>query len=89
MYSGLVSYSLNPDKMPIDHEDSKFKNVAIGSSRLVISKREREEADCAAGLFYLCVFPHITSTYSLKVSEVLTNQEFKQIEDEFDEVDEL
>ena len=42
MYSGLVSYSINPERMPIDYEDSKFKNVAIGSSRLVISKRERE-----------------------------------------------
>ena len=41
MYSGLVSYSLKPDFMPIDYEDSKFKNVAIGSSRYVVTSRQR------------------------------------------------
>ena len=89
MYSGLVSYGLKPNKMPIDYEDSLFKNVAASSSRLVVTSRQRKEEGCKTALFYLCVFGHITSTYSMKVTEYDTTSGIKHLEDEFQEVDEI
>lgn len=89
MFSGVVSYTVNPGKQPIDYEDAKFKNVGPRSSELVVTSRERSEARAQTGGYYICIFPHMTSTYSLIIKEVPSSLDFEYIEDAYDKTGEI
>ena len=52
---------------------------------LVITARERQNITATTGLYYICVFPHLTSTYSLLVQEVSPALMFKYLLDGYEE----
>lgn len=86
-FSGLLSYNLTPQRIPIDHEDGSFKFAGQGSSSLVVSSRERKEAK--TGLYYICVFAHLTSTFSLIVQEREANLTYHYLQDGYVETGEV
>lgn len=92
MFSGLMSYTLNPMAPAQDYESSVFKFIGAYSSALEVTARERREKSSTGkgdGVYYLCMFPHITSTYSVLVTEVPHNNPYKYLGDGFDEVGEI
>lgn len=89
MYSGLISYNLNPDKQPIDYEDAVYKFIGAASSSMIVTARERKANATTSGLYYICIFPVITSTFSFKVNEIPPNQLYYSLDDGFDEVSEI
>lgn len=53
------------------------------SSVLLIKPYERKQYPI--GLYYICVYPHMSSTYSIVVNELDTSRIFEFIEDGFTE----
>jgi hypothetical protein len=37
MYSGLLSYTVNPKKPAMDYSDAAFKYIGPGSSKMIIT----------------------------------------------------
>ena len=97
-YSGILSYVFNPKTVPARYDDALFKSADFGNSALdalfksadfrnsalVISAGDRAPRDIATGLYYLCVFSHMTSTYSVLVFETPVNQTYHHLEDGWD-----
>lgn len=83
-YSGILSYVFNPKTVPARYDDALFKSADFGNSALVISAGDRAPRDIATGLYYLCVFSHMTSTYSVLVYETPVNQTYHHLEDGWD-----
>lgn len=87
-FSGLISYTFTPKTIPERYDDAEFKKAEFGNSALVITPVDRSGKP-STGLYYLCVFSHMTSTYSLLVMETPVKQAFKYLEDGWDEGGEL
>ena len=83
-YSGILSYVFNPKTVPARYDDALFKSADFVNSALVISAVDRAPRDIATGLYYLCVFSHMTSTYSVLVFETQVNQTYHHLEDGWD-----
>jgi len=83
-YSGILSYVFNPKTVPARYDDALFKSADFGNSALVVSANDRAPRDIATGLYYLCVFSHMTSTYSVLVYETPVNQTYHHLEDGWD-----
>ena len=83
-YSGILSYVFNHKTVPARYDDALFKSADFGNSALVISAVDRAPRDIATGLYYLCVFSHMTSTYSVLVYETPVNQTYHHLEDGWD-----
>ena len=88
-YSGLISYAVNPRTIPLDQESAAYKTIASQNSLLKISKRERQLGKASMGLYYICVFPHMTSTFTLLVTEYDPDQTFTTLDDGYDQNGEL
>jgi len=86
-FSGIVSYTFNHDTIPDSFENSTFKQSDFGNSELVITVNDRIIAGYThlEGLYYLCVFAHMTSTYSIVVEETEMDQKFHSLEDGWDQ----
>ena len=65
-FSGLISYTFNPKSIPERFDDGLYKSAEFGNSALAISPIDRKGSS-QTGLYYLCIFSHMTSTYSLLV----------------------
>lgn len=69
-FSGLYTYFINPIKIPTNDSQALYKNFSMSSSSLRITARERKINRYSKGLHYICIFGHITSTYSILVHEL-------------------
>jgi hypothetical protein len=69
MYSGVASYTFTPNKIPDKFEEALYKGAEFGNSALLITPRDRAINATSTGLYYLCFFSHMTSTYSIIVTE--------------------
>ena len=56
---------------------------------MIASAHARAVNATKTGLYYICVFPHMTSTYSIVVQEISADLPFKYIEDGYDENGEI
>lgn len=88
-YSGLLSFTVNPKKPAESYDTASFKHVGTSNTNLVISPAERKAAGQQKGLFYICAIPHMTSTYSIMVTEPSKLQLFSYLEDGYDENGEI
>ena len=68
-YSGIASFTFNPKEIPLKFEDAVYKKAEFGNSALIISARDRATNATSTGLYYFCVFSHMTATYSIQVIE--------------------
>jgi hypothetical protein len=82
-----VSYTFNHDSIPTSFENSTFKQADFGNSELIVTVNERIQKGYThmEGLYYLCVFAHMTSTYSLVVTETEMDQKHHSLEDGWDQ----
>lgn len=87
IFSGLVSYTFHPRVIPERFDDALFKNAEAGNSGILASPEDRKGN--AVGLYYACVFSHMTSTYSLQVYESPVDQTYRMLEDGWDEMGEV
>ncbi len=87
-FSGLVSFSMNPLEPPKTHLSSKFHSSGNYDTVLVIKPDDRAR-DQKKGINYVCVYAHLTSTYSVMIHELETKTSFTYIEDSFVEVSEV
>ena len=84
-YSGLISFTVHPKKPAESYETAAFKHVGTSNTNLVISAKDRKNVSHQKGLYYVCAQPHMTSTYTLMVSEPSKNQKFTFLDDGYDE----
>ena len=84
-----MSFTVNPKKPAESFDSAVFKHVGTQNSVMVISAADRKNATQPKGLYYICAVPHITSTYSLVVSESSANQIYSYLDDGFDEMGEV
>lgn len=67
-YSGMISYFLNPITLPSNAVEAPFSHSGTNkNSVLVISADERKSLNAERGPYYMCVEPHMTSTYSIVI----------------------
>jgi hypothetical protein len=64
VFSGMVSYTFNPKNIPESFDNAKYKNAESGNSVIVVTPADRSGSS-NVGLYYACVFAHMTSTYSV------------------------
>lgn len=88
-YSGIVSILVNPKVAPESYQNATYKTVSSSSNILTVSARERQADGNATGQYYICVFGHITATYSIQVDEMRPNLAYKFLDDGFVENDEI
>ena len=87
-FSGIVSYAFNYGTIPKSFEEADFKQADFGNSELRLTPIDRGVTR-ATGLYYLCVFAHMTSTYSLVIMETPMDQSFHYLEDSWDQSGEV
>ena len=78
LYSGFVSYALHPSEPPANYESALHRVENQHDSGFVLTATSR--APHSTGLYYLCVYPHLTSTYSLSLSELPHARNFEIIQ---------
>jgi hypothetical protein len=88
IFSGMVSYTFNPRTIPERFDDGQFKNAESGNSAILVTPEDRK-GNNQVGLYYACVFAHMTSTYSVQVFESPVTQTFRYLEDGWDEIGEV
>lgn len=70
----MVSYWFNPNEIAESAALSLFNHDGSNKdSIMTVTARERQAAKAASGLYYLCVQPLMTSTYSIMMQEVNPN----------------
>ena len=68
VYSGDPDIFVNPLTLPKDIiTDSKFKSKGLFNENLEISAEERDAAGAVTGLYYICIYGEIRSSYELVV----------------------
>ena len=88
-FSGISSLTFNPREIPKKFEDAVYRKAEFGNAALVISPRDRQANATTTGLYYLCVFSHMTATYSVQIIETPVSQPFHYLEDGWDEAGEV
>jgi hypothetical protein len=88
-FSGISSITFNPSNIPLKFEDAVYRKSEFGNAALVISPQDRQVNATATGLYYLCVFSHMTATYSVQIIERSASQKFHYLEDGWDEAGEV
>ncbi|CDW91451.1 UNKNOWN [Stylonychia lemnae] len=88
-YSGLISFTINPKKPAESFDKAAFQYIGTQSSLLRITPRDRKKESQLTGLYYICAVPHMTSTYSIQISEPKLFEDFSYLEDGYDEMGEL
>ncbi len=69
IFSGIASFTFTPKDIPLKYEDAVYKKADFGNAALVITPRDRQVNATLTGLYYLCVFSHMTATYSVQIIE--------------------
>ncbi len=82
----MISYYLNPKELPAGKlTDCPFYHYGTNrNSILYISSEERRKRNAERGTYYLCVEPHMTSTYSIVIHEFGANQKYQLMVDGHD-----
>ena len=88
-FSGISSLTFNPREIPKKFDDAVYRKAEFGNAALVISPRDRQANATTTGLYYLCVFSHMTATYSVQIIETPVTQPFHYLEDGWDEAGEV
>eukprot|EP00347_Sterkiella_histriomuscorum_P008919 403343241 len=88
-YSGLISFTVNPKKPAESYDSAAFRYVGTQNSVLKITPNERRNVSQPKGLYYICAVPHMTSTFSIVITEPSRNQLFTYLEDSYDETGEI
>jgi hypothetical protein len=84
-FSGIASITFNPREIPLKFEDAVYKKAEFGNTALVITPRDRSVNATTTGLYYLCIFSHMTATYSIQIIETPVSQAYHTLEDGWDE----
>lgn len=80
IYSGFVNVGVfleSPPKEFSDLNDAAFKVIEPSSSEVMITPMMRKSAGHENGIYYICMFAHTQSSYSILVSEVSADTKFK------------
>ncbi|CDW74582.1 UNKNOWN [Stylonychia lemnae] len=85
-YSGLISYTFNPKQMLESKQKAPFQhNSTNKNSIMVVTPNDRKQSGAIQGLYYLCFFGHMTSTYSIVISELEHGADYQQLLDGHDQ----
>lgn len=83
MYSGLATQSINPHKLPADYHQSAFKTELPDPFDTSIRVTPEMRRQHGTGFYFICVFAHMTSSYSLMVHETSATAGYQAMETGF------
>lgn len=75
-FSGVSTLLVNPKTAPAQIKDAKFVAVDGSNQFLRITQDQRAEVGPKRGQYFVCVFSHTFSSWSLTVAESSPEQQF-------------
>jgi hypothetical protein len=69
LYSGIATQVINPLEVPADYRDAKFEVSAPDMLDTSMRLTPEMRGEHSVGLYYICVFAHMTSSFSVIVKE--------------------
>lgn len=71
---------MNPGEIPKPVNEAAFTMAGHQSSQMTVSAKERSKFKGGkgkeAGTYYVCLYPHMTSTYSIVVNEASADADY-------------
>jgi hypothetical protein len=78
-FSGVSSLLVNPKTVPTNSEVAKFKSIDQSDQMLRLTGKQRAEAGRGSGQYYICMFAHTFSSFSLIVTETSKSSKYDVI----------